>query len=386
MPIAMLPGCARQTTLPPIPSDLVSAAQIPGIPQARQWGDEPGAAFHAGGTQPGSVPALQQSSTPVPLRVLALSGGGANAAFAAGLLTGWTDARTRPTFHVVTGVSAGALAAPFALLGSVRDETLRSLFTGLAGADLVQERSRVVALFSDSLARSEPLRRVIDEHFDAALMREIAAEHRRGRRLIVGTTHVYAGRLVAWNIGAIADSGHADALELIRRVLLASAAVPIMLPPVYVEVEAAGRRYHEMHVDGGMTRQVFVAPPGVDWSSVAQRNQRHGGLEFYVIRNGRVRSEYMLMPDRLVPLGEHALHLLAQSQGVGDLYIIYVQAQRAGAAYKAAWIGDAFQAPWTQWYDPPYMRALFDYAYREAAAGTVWHSEPPGFTAASSRP
>jgi hypothetical protein len=364
--------------LPPIPAELVNAARVPGLPQARQWGDQPvqdGLDF-LGVERQAEGP--QRALAAGPLRVLAISGGGANAAFAAGLLTGWSKAGNRPAFHLVTGVSAGALAAPFALLGPAYDETLHRLFTGLSARDLVQQRPRLLALFSDSLASAEPLRKLIDEHFDDRLMLAIAAEHRRGRRLLVGTTHVYAGRLVTWNIGAIADSGHPNALDLIRRVLLASAAVPIMLPPVFIEVEAAGRRYNEMHVDGGMTRQVFVAPPDVDWSAVARQNRQHGGLEFYVIRNGRANSEYMLMPEQLVPLGEHALHLLAQSQGVGDLYVIYVQAQRAGAGYHAAWIGDEFEAPWTQWYDPPYIQALFEYGYAESVAGRVWRSQPPG--------
>lgn len=384
LPVASLVACSESSPWPPIPEELVAQAQIPGIPQARRWGDEPQRDdFHFSGMEGDSREAPDARASG-PMRVLALSGGGANAAFAAGLLTGWTQVGTRPSFQVVTGVSAGALAAPFALLGPAHDETLRELFTGLDGRDLVEQRMQLFAFLGDALASPEPLRRLIEKHFDAALMEAIATEHRRGRRLIVGTTHVYAGRLVTWNIGAIATSGHPTALDVIRRVLLASAAVPIMLPPVYIEVEAGGRRYAEMHIDGGMARQVFVAPPGIDWASMAREKTQHGGLEFYVIRNGRASSEYMVMPDRLVPLGEHALHLLAQSQGVGDLYIIYAQAQRVGAVFRAAWIGDEFRAPWTQWYDPPYVRALFDYGMRQAMAGKMWHETPPGLAARAS--
>jgi hypothetical protein len=136
----------------------------------------------------------------------------------------------------------------------------------------------------------------------------------------------------------------------------------------------------------GTTRQIFIAPTGVDWASLRTRAQGRGGLEFYVVRNGRVRSEYMLMPDRLVPLGEHAIHLLAQAQGVGDLYITYVQAQQLGADYRAAWIGDEFQAPWTQWYDPPYLQALFEYGYRKSLEGNLWHDVPPGLALGGAAP
>jgi hypothetical protein len=380
LPVTLLPGCASPPPWPPIPAALVDAAKVPGLPQVRQFGDAPG---HDGADLWGVGSDSPFRSTDAvaaggPLRVLAISGGGSNGAFAAGVLAGWSEAGTRPEFDIVTGVSAGALAAPYAFLGPRFDAQLRELFTGLSSRDIMKERPRLLALFSDSLASAEPLRALIERHFDARLMQAVAAEHRRGRRLFVGTTHVYAGRLVTWDLGAIAASGQANALDLIQRLLLASAAVPIMLPPVYIEVEANGQRYHEMHVDGTMTRQVFVSAPGLDWTTVMREHRHHGAPEFYVIRNGRATSEYMVMPPQLVALGEHALHLLAQSQGVADLYVIYVQAQRAKATFRAAWIGDEFEAPWDQWYDPKYMQALFAYGHVQALRGGVWRSLPPG--------
>jgi hypothetical protein len=378
--MAMLLGCAARPPLPPIPAELVEAARLPGYGPVRQFGDAPG---HDGadlwGVGKGSrFSAHDASARGAPLRVLAISGGGSNGAFAAGVLTGWTEARTRPEFDIVTGVSAGALAAPYAFLGPRFDDRLRKLFTGLSSADLMKQRPRVLALFSDALASAEPLQALIAQHFDQAMLEAVATEHRRGRRLFVGTTHVYAGRLVTWDLGAIAASGNPDALDLIRRVLLASAAVPIMLPPVYIEVEAGGRRYSEMHVDGSMTRQVFVSATALDWKAVMHEHGHRGAPEFYVIRNGRATSEYMVMEPQIVGLGEHALHLLAQSQGVADLFVIYVQAQRAGATYRAAWIGDEFLAPWDQWYDPKYVEALFAHGHRLAVDGRVWRTQPPG--------
>jgi len=313
-----------------------------------------------------------------PLRVLAISGGGSNGAFAAGVLSGWSETGTRPEFDIVTGVSAGALAAPFAFLGPARDRAMVELFTGLSSEGIMKSRPRLLALFSDSLASPEPLRALIGRQFDETMMRAVAHEHRRGRRLFVGTTHVYAGRLVTWDIGAIAASGQPDALALIHQVLLATASVPILLPPVYFEVEAQGRRYHEMHMDGSMTRQLFVSAPGLDWKRVMRAHHHPGVPEFYAIRSGRATSEYMVMPPRVTALGEHAMYLLSQSQGLADLYVLYVQAQRAGARYRAAWIGDDFDAPWHQWYDPQYVRALFEHGRTRAAAGRVWAEAPPG--------
>jgi len=356
----------------------VEVAQVPGIPDARWWGDVPmpsppstvDAAPHEQG-------AGYQRPVGTPLRVLAISGGGANGSFAAGLLNGWTHSGTRPSFDIVTGVSAGALAAPFAFLGAEYDGTLRELFGGSTG-DIVTMRSRLVALLGDSLADPKPLQALLERHFTGAVMEAIAAEHRKGRRLFVGTTNVFASRLVIWDIGVIAASGQPGSLDLIRRVLLASSALPILLPPVYLEVGAAGRRYSEMHVDGGMTRQVFIAPPGFDWPALGRARGTDGRVEFYVIRNGRARPEYMSMPDSLVPLGEHAMHLLAFSEGIGDLYQIYFRAQKEQATFRAAWIDDSFAAPWSQWYDPAYMRALFEQGMRQALQGEVWHTLPPG--------
>jgi len=294
------------------------------------------------------------------------------------LLTGWTRSGTRPQFDVVTGVSAGALAAPFAFLGPRYDPVLDELFAGSSAGDILSMRPRVLALISDSLADPGPLKALLERNITATLMDAIAAEHRKGRRLFVGTTNVFASRPVIWDVGAIAASGRPDALKLIRRVLLASSAMPILLPPVYFEVEADGHRYGEMHVDGGMTRQSFIAPPGFDWTAAGCARGTDGRVAFYVIRNGRAKPEYMSMPDSLVPLGEHAMHLLALTVGIGDLYKIYARSRREHADFHAAWIGDSFAAPWRTWYDPDYVRALFDYGVREGTQGRAWHGEPPG--------
>ncbi|MEW6691059.1 MAG: patatin-like phospholipase family protein, partial [Pseudomonadota bacterium] len=291
---------------------------------------------------------------------------------------GWTRTGKRPQFHVVTGVSAGALAAPFAFLGPQYDHHLVEVFIRLTSADLVKPKNRVLALFGDSLASPEPLQALIEQHFDEALMHAIAARHRQGGRLYVATTHIYAGRQVIWDIGAIADSGRPDALALIRRVLLASASVPIMLPPVFIEVEAQGKRYNEMHVDGGITSQVFVGPPALDWGALGRTLGADGGTSFFVIRNGRAMSEYMVMRPEIIGLGEHAMHQLAQSLGIGDLHVIYLRAQRENARFRAAWIGEDFAAPWADWFDPRYVRALFDYGQAMAQRRDAWHALPPG--------
>ena len=364
-------GCADDRGLPPVPEALVESAVLPHFGAVRQWGDSP------------APPGVDAVPTPGPawvaaddvdasFDVLAISGGAANGSFAAGVLIGWTGAGTRPPFDVVTGVSVGALMAPFAFLGSGHDATLRALCDRLASDEILRRKPAAVAYFSDAWASAEPLVSLVDAFVDDALVHAIAAEHRKGRRLYVGTTHVYAGRPVIWDLGAIAASGRTDAPALVRKVLLASAAVPAMLPPVYFDVVAGGRRYHEMHVDGGISRAAFIGPPGTDWRGAAR-------VRFHVIRNGRAQGEYMIMPPRVLPLAQHALLQLTQSLGVGDLYRIYVRAQRAGADYRAAWIGTDFDAPWDDLQSPEYMRALFDYGDRKARDGEAWHTTPPGW-------
>lgn len=372
-------GCADKPVLPPIPAALVDSAQVAGFGAIRQWGDALGIiGSNAWHNHDGLSLPSPAGSAGGPLRVLAISGGGANGSFAAGLLAGWTKAGTRPEFHVVTGVSVGALEAPFAFLGPKYDKVLRELFSRLSSNDLFPQRPRLVAYFSDALASAQPLASLINEVIDEPLMRAIAAEHGKGRRLFVGTTHVYAGRQMVWDIGAIAASGRPEALDLVRRVLLASAAVPILLPPVYFEVVADGKRYQEMHVDGGITREAFVGPPGLDWSAAAQALGTARQTHFYVIRNGRAKAEYMVMEPRALPLGQHAMHQLSQALGLGDLYRIYLRAEREHAIFHAAWIGSDFAAPWDDWYDAPYVHALFDYGYAKAIEGDVWHPQPPG--------
>jgi hypothetical protein len=378
----LLVACVDEPALRPIPSGLVSVAQIPGFIGVRQWGEASGAKTIIDARSANAAVAQRSNG---PLNVLALSGGAADGAFGAGFLTGWTQTRTRPQFHVVTGVSVGALIAPFAFLGAQYDDVLKQLLTELSGKSAITPRSRLFALLGDSLASPRPLESLIAAHFNERIMGEVAVLHRAGRRLYVSTSHIYAGREVIWDIGAIANSGRGDALALIHRVLLASAAVPILLPPVYFEVEAGGQRYNEMHVDGGIMRQMFIAPPGFDWDAAGRKLGTDGHINFYVIRNGRTRSEYMVMQPNPIGLGEHAMFQLTQSLGIGDLYMIYMRAQREHASFRAAWIDDAFAASWTQWYDPQYVRALFEYGHAQARGANVWHALPPGIKSETDR-
>ena len=226
---------------PAFTAEEADAAVIPGIPDARAWGD----------SETAFARLLPQASGPW----LAISGGGSDGAYGAGVLTGWTEAGTRPEFAVVTGSSIGSLIAPFAFLGPRYDEEIRKNFTTIAAADIFEDR-----VTRDSLFDHWPLKRIIEQRVTAKLLSEIAAEHARGRRLLVATTNLDAGRRVLWNMGAIAARGDDKALKLFRDILLASCSIPGFFSPVGIEVEANGKRFEEMHNDGTLTAPFFAIP------------------------------------------------------------------------------------------------------------------------------
>ncbi|HKX13301.1 MAG TPA: patatin-like phospholipase family protein, partial [bacterium] len=196
-----------------------------------------------------------------PVNFLAVSGGGDNGAFGAGLLNGWTAAGTRPEFKAVTGISTGALIAPFAFLGPKYDHVLTTVYTTISKDDIFKKRGLIRGFFSDAMADSAPMGQLIERYVDRGLLDAIAAEYAKGRLLLVGTTDLDALEPVIWNMTALAASKHPRALDLFRRIMLASASIPGAFPPVMLDVEVDGVRHQEMHVDGGTIAQVFLYPP-----------------------------------------------------------------------------------------------------------------------------
>jgi predicted acylesterase/phospholipase RssA len=276
------------------------------------------------------------------INFLAISGGGSDGAFGAGLIGGWTASGKRPDFDVVTGVSTGALTAPFAFLGPKYDVAMKHVYTQTSTKDVALMRPVRGLLGGDSLASNAPLAKVIAHYVDENFMQEVAAEHNKGRRLLIGTTNLDAERPVVWDMGEIASSGHPESLQLFRTVLLASAAIPAVFPPGFVKVAANGAVYDEMHVDGGATRQVFLMPTQfmakpID-HSIGLNPVRHA----YIIRNGRVTPSYKPVTDKTLSIAGRAVSSLIKSQGVGDLYELYEFTKRNGIEYKLAYIPGDF--------------------------------------------
>ncbi|MFN9212644.1 MAG: patatin-like phospholipase family protein [Betaproteobacteria bacterium] len=256
----LLSGCAALLR-EPVPVDLMGKTTIPGLPEVRATAGERNSPLEAdliasfAQESPADFPV--QADGRVHYSQLILSGGGANGAFGAGLLNGWSAHGTRPKFKIVTGVSTGALMAPYAFLGAEFDPALKHFYTTTDSRRVFLVRSVRQILSGESLADTGPLADTLNEQIDAAFLERIAAEHRRGRRLYVATTDLDAQRFVIWNLGAIAASGHPQALDFFRRAILASASIPVVFPPVFFQVEADGRRSDEIHVYGAVVTRMF---------------------------------------------------------------------------------------------------------------------------------
>ena len=228
------------------------------------------------------------------LDFIALSGGGSNGAFTAGLMKGWSETGERPDFEVVTGVSTGALAAPFVFLGPDYDDELAEAYTGGAAAGLLQSRG-LGALIGSGIYKSAPLRSLVERFVTEDVLRAVAAEYAKGRVLLVATTDLDSQRGVSWDLGAIATQGTPQALELFRSVLVASASIPGAFPPVLIQSDNAGLRFEEMHVDGGVAAP-FLAVPETLWS-FEEPSDTLRGARFYVVVNGRTNPSFGITKD-----------------------------------------------------------------------------------------
>jgi predicted acylesterase/phospholipase RssA len=322
--------------------------------------------------------ASQGHSGPLPpAYFLAVSGGGDNGAYGAGFLNGWTAAGTRPEFKVVTGVSTGALIAPFAFLGPKYDYVLERVYTTTSQKDIFKKRGMIKGIFGDAMADTRPLANVIASYVNQQLMDEIAAEYAKGRVLLVGTANLDSLEPVIWNMTAIAASKDPATIPLFRSILLASASIPGAFPPVMIDVSSNGTRYQEMHVDGGTMAQVFFYPPSVNLQNLPAAEQRQRTL--YIIRNARLDTDWASVERRTMSIAARAIGSLTRTQGIGDLYRIYATTQRDGIDFNLTFIPPTFTTPHNEEFDTNYMRELYATGKQLALGGYQWHKYPPGF-------
>ena len=381
-PAAVLAGCSGLERGTPAPAAVADQITVLGIPNARFWPDTQGAAILAEGQ---AALARERAATGQtgrderlpPVYFLAISGGGDDGAFGSGLLSGWSDAGTIPTFKLVTGVSTGAMIAPLVFLGPPYHDKLRALYTTIKPDDILEERGLYGAIFGDSLADTTPLFRLISRYVDAQMLADIAREYNNGRLLLVGTTSLDEQRPIIWNIGAFAASGRPGSLELIRKILLASAAIPGAFPPVMIDVEAGGRHYQEMNVDGGAVVQTFLYPPDLGLRVNVRSGQYARERHAYIIRNGRLDPDWASVDRRFLTIAGRAISTMLHYSGYNDILRIYATTKRDGVDYNLAYIEPDFPQVKHEDFDPKYLRALFDYGYTRGRAGYPWHKAPP---------
>lgn len=378
-----LAGCAAVLVRNGIADPAVAErAVIAGLPGVRSWGDEVPSDLKAVlRKRLPHLPRLAQGAKTVggrpAVEILALSGGGGDGAFGAGVLAGWTDHGDRPQFEIVTGVSAGAIIAPFAFLGPSYDKKLQQIWTEYQTSELVTAQILPGLLGGSSLASTEPLERLIAKYVDKRMLREIAAEYARGRILLMGTTNLDAQRPVVWNMGEIAASGHPDALALFRKVIMASAAIPGAFPPVSIEVEADGKRYDELHVDGGATREVFVSPVQVPFRAYDALYPAPPIRYLYIIKNGKLAPEPAVVSPQTIPIAARAISTLIKNQNLGELYRIYRMAKDAGVDFNLIAVPKTFNGKAKEFFDPAYQTALFNQGYALGRSGVPWMKSPP---------
>ena len=305
---------------------------------------------------------------------LTLSSGGSDGAFGAGLLNGLSASGKRPDYAVVIGVSTGALIAPFAFAGPSYDNALRDAFTKITSADVFE-----IGGTPESFLDTWPLKDLIAKQVTPALIADIAAQYRAGRRLFIVTTNLDSERSMVWNMGAIAAHGGDQAIKLFRTVLLASSSIPGAFPPVFIDVESNGNHFSEMHVDGGVGGQFFVAPARL---MAATSDYRLPATALYVLVDSGLQPDF----DRVE---RTTAQILAQSVGMAvkvDTRLMldraYLAAKRSGIGFNVASIPPSFNAPSNGAFDPKYMKALYDLGYELGKSPTPFETVPPPYPGA----
>jgi len=373
-------GCA--STRHAVPANLLNDARVSGMCDIRAFSGIPSDSIKSDFLRLLEQEKIKRSSifdhgTGHTYSMLSISGGAANGAYSAGLLNGWSKEGSRPVFVIVTGISTGAVIAPFAFLGSGYDDRLKEFYTKYSTKDVVRLR-----LSNNSVASVKPLKCLIEKYFDSRLLAEIAEEYKKGRRLYVGTTNLDAQRLVIWDMGKIAALGDDKALGLFRKIILASASIPVAFPPVYFTVEVGDITYDEMHVDGGITKQVFFL---YDVLQGADEAFKENGIDvsnvkynIYVIKNGYVDPVWKEVPDNLSSIAERSIDTMTNAQGAGDLYQLYVFAKASKGDFNLAYIPTANVYSSKELFDVSVMQKLFDLGFEQAEHGYPWKNTPPG--------
>ncbi|KYG19558.1 alpha/beta hydrolase [Bradyrhizobium sp. AT1] len=358
-----LAGC---TSLPrtPYTAAEASASRVLDIDGLRRYADDPVTKF-----------SFEKDNSSATKSYLALSGGGADGAYGVGVLNGWTAARTRPTFSVVSGVSTGGLIAPFAFLGSQYDDTLREVYTSGIAESLLNDPSIMRVLFGSGLFGNTRLRELVARYVGPEIMAQVARENAKGRKLLVVTTDLDTQRTAIWDMGKIAAVGTPEALKLFRDVMAASASIPLVFPPIMIDAEGQGRKFQEMHVDGGVTAPVLTLPEALLFQG--SRLPGNARMDIYILVNKKIERNFELVSNGTIDVASRSLSAITQSQTRSIIFSTYDFAKRNRLGFHLSYIAREYPAPPSEGFDTAYMRALYQYGYDKAASGQAWSSTVP---------
>ena len=381
--ILILSGCA--STRHAVPGYLIGKAAVTGMPDIRSYAYKPNPLF----VQKSLVDSFSKEDKLVYANSLGLmtypslviSGGVSNSAYGAGFLKGWSKQGSRPAFKVVTGASSGALIAIGAFLGKDYDDQLEDIFTNVSTKDVMRKRNILTILFSDSVMTSDPLAKKIERMVDERLLAKVCEEHRKGRRLYVGTTDMDAQDFVLWDMGALACKGGPDSVKMFRKILLASCSFPLVVSPVKIQVKYGGRHYDEMHVDGAITKGLFYIGQLTENMEEAARISGVDLAKFksriYVLCCSYMVPHPKEIKDNLTAITERAIDTYGQTSIIGDVYKLYAFSKKKGWDFNLAYIPSDFETHQTEMLDRKEMQRLFKRGYEDAVEGYKWHKAPP---------
>ncbi|WP_028136287.1 patatin-like phospholipase family protein [Bradyrhizobium japonicum] len=357
---------AACTSLPrtPYTAQEASTSRVLDIDGLRRYADDPVTKF-----------SFDKDTSTATKSYLALSGGGADGAYGVGVLNGWTAARTRPTFSVVSGVSTGGLIAPFAFLGPQYDDTLKEVYTSGIAESLLNDPSIMRVLFGSGLFGNTRLRELVARYVGPEILAQVARENAKGRKLLIATTDLDTQRTAIWDMGRIAAVGTPEALKLFRDVMAASASIPLVFPPIMIDAEGQGRKFQEMHVDGGVTAPVLTLPEALLFQG--SRLPGSAKMDIYILVNKKIERNFELVSNGTIDVASRSLSAITQSQTRSIIFSTYDFARRNRLGFHLSYIARDYPAPPSEGFDTAYMRALYQYGYDKAASGQAWTSALP---------
>jgi hypothetical protein len=379
-------GCAN-ILRNPAPMETASKAIIPGFTDIRYFPfSDPAPAramlYDAFKTETPESYEVQKDGTRV-YNYLSVSGGGSDGAFGAGLLNGWTETGDRPSFKVVTGVSTGALIAPFAFLGPKYDAALKASYTTVDARQIFIAHSMLSLIWSEAATDTAPFKALVAKFIDDKVLADIAIENAKGRRLFVASTNLDAEQPVMWDLGAIASSNSPNKLALFRTVLVASASIPAVFPPTMIDVTIDGKKYDEMHVDGGVFFQSFSIGTLIDLpKAIKDAHPDFKGeviQRLYVLRNGRVTPEQKQVQRGLTSITGRAIGSMLKVSGINDLYRLYLSCLHDNVEFRFVAIPRDYKATTAEQFNQAEMIQEYGYGHDLALKGIPWLSLPPGY-------